>query len=231
LKDLASPLGTTFDTLKDLNPELRYGVLPPDPYALRVPVGKKDLLLASIDDVPVSSPPRPSFVYHRIKKGETLSTIARRYHTSVRNIMWANNLKQSSYIVVGRKLKIPQRGMVVAPGQAAAPTSHEWDQKHVVKSGDSLWIIANRYGTTTQKIQEANHLSTTRLSINQVLKVPSPASVPEQPANGSGTYYVQRGESPYIIARKHNMSLNQFMKINNLTPRSTIYPGQSVRIE
>ncbi|MBR9985652.1 MAG: LysM peptidoglycan-binding domain-containing protein [Desulfosarcina sp.] len=231
LKDLAAPLGTPFDTLKDLNPELRYSVLPPNTYTLRVPVGKKDLLLASIDQVPVSSPPRPAFVYHRVRKGETLSTIARRYHTSVKNIMWANNLKRSSYIVAGKKLKIPQRGMVVTHAQAVAPSHDVWDQRHVVKSGDSLWIIAKRYGTTTQKIQEMNRLSTTRLRINQVLKVPSQESATAQPARGSGNYYVQRGDSPYIIARKYNMSLNQFLKINDLTPRSTIFPGQSVRIE
>ena len=231
LKDLASPLGTTLDTLKGLNPELRYSVLPPHTYALRVPIGKRDLLLASIDQVPVSSPPRPAFVYHRVRKGESLSTIARRYHTSVKSIMWANNLKRSSYIVAGKKLKIPQRGMVVTRAQTAASSHGVWNQKHVVKSGDSLWIIAKRYGTTTQKIQEINRLSTTRLKINQVLKVPSQESASAQPAKGSGTYYVQRGDSPYIIARKYNMSLNQFLQINSLTPRSTIYPGQSVRIE
>jgi membrane-bound lytic murein transglycosylase D len=121
--------------------------------------------------------------------------------------------------------------MIVTPAQAAAPSPSAWDQKHVVKSGDSLWIIAKRYGTTTQQIQKANRLSTTRLSINQVLKVPSQENASAQPTKGSGNYYVQRGDSPYIIARKYNMSLNQFLKINDLTPRSTIYPGQSVRIE
>ena len=230
LKDLVVPLGTTLVTLKDLNPELRYGVLPPDRYTVRVPVGKKDLLLASIEQVPVTSPPRPAFVYHRVKKGETLSTIARRYHTSVKKIMWANNLKRSSYIVAGKKLKIPQRGMLIAYAQTNAPSHEAWIRKHVVKSGDSLWIIAKRYGTTTQKIQEMNGLSTTRLTIHQVLTVPSQQTAKVSLERGPGTYYVQRGESPYIIARKHGMPLNHFLKINKLTPRSTIYPGQSVKI-
>jgi len=232
LKDIAGPLGTTLNDLRELNPELRHSVLPGRKYTLRVPTGKTDLLLASIDQVPRSSPPRPAFVYHRVRRGETLSTIARRYHTSVKKNMWANNLKRSSYIVAGKKLKIPQRGMVVTRAKPAVAATEVWNRKHVVKSGDSLWIIANRYGTTTRKIQEVNHLSSTRLRINQVLIVPSKKSAPVKLAQGGGgTYYVQRGDSPYIIARKHNISLNHFLKINNLTPRSTIYPGQSVRIE
>ncbi len=233
LKDMATPLGTTLSALKDLNPELRHSVLPPTKYNLRVPVGKTDLLLAAIDQVPLSGPPRPAYTYHRVRRGETLSTIARRYHTSVKKIMWANNLKRSSYIVAGKKLKIPQRGMVVPRANiSSTPTREAWNRKHVVKSGDSLWIIAKRYGTTTQKIQEVNGLTSTRLRINQVLKVPSQEKLAENSAKGSETtYYVQRGDSPYIIARKHNMALNHFLKINNLTPRSTIYPGQSVRID
>ncbi|MGA6924308.1 MAG: LysM peptidoglycan-binding domain-containing protein, partial [Desulfosarcina sp.] len=229
LKDLAPPLGTTLEVLRGLNPELRYSVLPADRYTLRVPVGKKELLLASIDGVPVSSPPQRAFAYHRVKKGETLSIIARRHHTSIKKIMWANNLKRSGYIVAGQRLKIPQRGMVVVPPQATA--NEAWTRRHVVKRGDSLWIIAKQYGTTTQKIQQMNHLKTTRLNIHQVLKVPSATGLAKKEAKGSETYYVQRGDSPFVIAQKYNMSLNHFLKINNLTASSTIYPGQSVHID
>ena len=228
LKDLATSLGTTFEELKALNPELRYSVLPPDKYTLRVPVGDQETTLALIDQVPLSSPPQPKFVYHRVRKGENLSSIARHYHTDMKKIMWANNLRRSSYIVVGQRLKIPQRGMVVMPASVASSDSTSWEGRHVVKRGDSLWNIANRYGTTTQKIQEMNSLSSTRLYTNQVLKVPSPQKETARSDKDSGTYYVQSGDSPYLIARKHNMSLNHFLRLNNLTSGSTIYPGQKV---
>lgn len=230
LKDMAAATGVTLDTLRDLNPELRHSLLPPDTYSLRLPVGKTERLLASVDLIPVSTPPQQAFVSHRVRPGETLSTIARRYGSSVQKIMAANNLKRSGYIVAGQRLKIPQRGVVVAQTQAAAPSNAVWNQRHVVKSGDSLWIIAKRYGTTTQKIQEVNKLSTTRLQINQVLRVPATQSALTQPAKGSQTYHVQQGDNPYLIARKHNMALNDFLQINNLNPRSTIYPGQAVRV-
>ena len=189
------------------------------------------MVLAKIDQIPVSNPPQRAYAYHRVRSGETLSTIARRYHTSVKKIMRANNLRRSSYIVAGKKLKIPQRGMVVnrAPHQTAS--QKVWNQRHVVKRGDSLWIIAKRYGTTTQKIQAMNRLSSTQLRINQVLKVPVQQSFQASARPGSDAYFVQRGDSPYIIARKHEMSLNHFLKINDLTARSTIYPGQAVRID
>ena len=46
----------------------------------------ESLLLAAIDQVPLSGPPRPAYTYHRVRRGETLSTIARRYNTSVKKI-------------------------------------------------------------------------------------------------------------------------------------------------
>ncbi len=225
LKDLAAALGTPVEDLKDLNPELRHSVLPPGTYSLRVPAGQKDRLLATIEQVPLSGPPQPAFAYHRVRRGENLSTIARRYRTSVKKIMWANNLKRSSYIVAGKKLKIPQHGTMLAPPQTTGPAKDQWNQQHVVKSGDSLWNLAKRYDTTVSKIQEMNNLSTTRLIIDQRLKVPSAGD------SASSTYKVQRGDNPHLIARKHKMSLNHFLEINKLTSRSTIYPGQSVRIE
>ncbi|MEJ2658573.1 MAG: LysM peptidoglycan-binding domain-containing protein [Desulfobacterales bacterium] len=230
LKNIAKTIGVPEQTLCELNPELRYKIVPHEKYPLRVPPGKGEVLLANLDEIPVSYPPQPAYVYHRIRHGESLSTIARRYHSSVRRIMLANNLRRSSYIVAGRKLKIPLRGTVRYYPQAYNKNDGNLPSTHVVHSGDSLWIIAKRYGTTTKKIQELNNLSTTRLHIGQVLKITENEDEHLDPKNFK-TYVVKRGDSPCEIAQVHRMSLNRFLRINALTPYSKIYPGQILRIE
>ncbi|MCG6972101.1 MAG: LysM peptidoglycan-binding domain-containing protein [Desulfobacterales bacterium] len=228
LKNIANAIDVPEQELCELNPELRYKILPHGNYPLRIPKGKADILLASLDDIPVSYPPRPAYVYHRIRRGESLSTIARRYHTSVSKIMWANNLHRSRYIVAGRKLKIPLRGMTTYVPHESGNTN--LPSTHVVRSGDSLWIIAKRYGTTTKKIRELNNLTTTRLHIGQVLKI-SEDQDKDMSSIDFKTYVVKRGDSPFDIAQGHKMSLNRFLRINALTPDSTIYPGQKLQIE
>jgi membrane-bound lytic murein transglycosylase D len=188
------------------------------------------VLLAALDKIPVSYPPQRAYVYHRVRSGESLSTIAKRYRTSVRRIVRANNLRSSHFIVAGKKLKIPGRGYVVKQPKKYARAEYESASNHVVRRGDSLWIIANRYGTTTKKIQTLNRLSSTHLYIGQVLKIPERQE--EKPAREDlKTYMVKQGDSPFQISQQHKMPLERFLRINRLTPRSTIYPGQTLYIE
>ena len=230
LKSVAKEIGVAENTLRELNPELRYRIVPQDNYPLRVPLGKSDVLLANLDKIPVSYPPQPAYVYHRIRSGESLSTIARRYRSSVRKIMRANNLRSSSYIVAGKKLKIPQRGTMSYRPKIDRSKDFTLPSTHVVKRGDSLWIIAKRYGTTTKKIQSLNNLRTTQLHIGQVLKMPGYTDEKIEVGNLK-VYQVKRGDSPFNIAQCHNMPLERFLSINLLTPHSKIYPGQKLFIE
>ena len=135
-----------------------------------------------------------------------------------------NNLKRKDYLRVGWKLKIPT-GKYTAVTYAASsgtPTSY------VVKKGDSLWKIAKEFGTTVNSIKAASGLTSSTLQIGQVLTV-SKGSTDSKPG-ASQIYIVRRGDSPYLIARRHSMNLYDFLKINNLTAKSTIYPGQEVKV-
>jgi len=229
LRNAARAVGATERNLVDLNPELRYKILPPTHYALNVPAGTGQMLLSSIDQLPVTSPPTRSFVYHRVRRGETLSIIARKYRTSVRHIMRANNLRSSHYIVAGRLLKIPQRGFKYSPKNHQRNYT-KYKTTHTVSRGDSLWNIAKRYGVTTKKIQELNNLPTTELHIGQVLRL---RGQPETASDGTEykVYKVKPGDSPFAIAQQHKMPLSHFMRINQLSARSRIYPGQQLYIE
>ncbi len=232
LKDAAKVLGVPEATLREINPELRYKILPPTSYGLKVPVGTTELLIAQIDDIRPASLPQPDFVYHRVRSGETLSTIARRYRTSVARIQRANNLRSSHFIRAGKRLKIPGKGITYAanPPEQPQSTPVQMPAYHVVRRGDSLWNIALKYGTTTQDIQKLNGLTGTHLYEGQKLKLAT-TPPPVQMADGVKTYQVRSGDSPFKIAQIHQMPLDRFLEINRLSPRSTIFPGQRVYVE
>ena len=109
LKKVAEKIGCSYEDLMDLNPELRQAATPNTAYDLRVPFGMRSVLLANIDSLPNWTPPQPMFIVHRVKRGETLSTIAMRYRSSVQRIMEANRLRSARMIRVGQKLRIPTR--------------------------------------------------------------------------------------------------------------------------
>jgi len=109
LQKLAEKAGCTFEDLATLNPELRHAATPGEPYDLKVPPGSRETVLAAAVSLPKWSPPKQSYVVHRVRRGETLSTIAVRYRTSIGRIMDANNMRSGRMIRAGQKLKIPLR--------------------------------------------------------------------------------------------------------------------------
>lgn len=237
LKTMAKTIDVPYKELLDLNPELKRHSTPARAYDLRLPKGKGKLLLAKLPSIPVWKPQIPEFVYHRVRRGEVLSSIARKYRTSVRAIMRLNRLRSSRYLRVGWRLKIPVgRKYILAQhvrrknqGEITAPLKGE--TRYVVRKGDSLWKIANRFGTTTDVIQRANSLKNAHLSIGQVLIIRGEYASEELDNGNAKKYRVQQGDSPFMIARRHEMNLSEFLRLNSLTPRSTIFPGQIVLVK
>lgn len=84
---------------------------------------------------------------------------------------------------------------------------------YTVKSGDSLWNIANKYNTTVNELKTLNNLTTNNLNIGQVLKLP-----PQNTLNtGIVTYTVKSGDSLWNIASRYNTTVNELKSLNNLT--------------
>ncbi len=228
LTDIAKEISVPADELRALNPELRHDILPPETYRLKIPESKSDLFLAKLDSINAVHSTPQLVGYHKIRRGETLSSIATRYGTSVNVIAHANNISRTHRIIAGNVIKVPSSGTVSQGGStSAAASSEQTPVRYKVKKGDSLWVIARNFSTTTKEIMRANNLSNATLHVGQVLTV-----TPSKKSSAAPAYYhVKSGDSPFLIAKKHNMSLNRLLSLNRLSKTCKIFPGQKLVVE
>ena len=236
IKDIAKEISVDETQLKRLNPELRIGILPPYKYRFNVPKGKGEELLAKIDAIPLSTTkPNVSIAYHKVKRGETLSIIARRYRVSVQSLLHANKMRKQA-LVVGKMIKIPDDGSSSPAPKTVKSTQQNESVKsrqttsHVVKSGESLWIIANRYKTTVKTIQELNNLNNMDLYVGQIIFIQKQGNENQNSAVLK-KYRVKSGDNLFRISQNYNMPLDRLLHINKLTPKSKISVGQYILVE
>ncbi|MCP4722779.1 MAG: LysM peptidoglycan-binding domain-containing protein, partial [Desulfobacteraceae bacterium] len=233
LKDIAKEIDVAPQLLKQLNPELRYALLPPETYRLKIPREKASIFLGKLDKIKTTYSPPPMYVYHRVRKGDTLSGIARKYKTSIKAISRANNISKTHKIIAGKVLKVPSRqyknSINIAKTGNSGGISSGKKIRYKVNRGDNLWIIAKRFSTTTKQIMVLNKLPNTTLYIGQTLYI-APSN-PGSAKKGTATYKVKSGDSPFLIAKRYNMNLNRFLSLNHLDKRSKIFPGQKLIIE
>ncbi|MBN1136005.1 MAG: LysM peptidoglycan-binding domain-containing protein [Anaerolineae bacterium] len=163
---------------------------------------------------------------HVVGRGETLSSIAARYGTTVAAIVQANGLPNPNYIYAGQRLVIPG-------GSSSAASSGGSGRFHTVGRGDTLYGIAARYGTTVAAIMRANGLQSSIIYVGQRLAISGAAgssgTTSGGAATGSQTYTVQRGDTLSAIAYRHSTTVAAIMRANGLQS-SIIYVGQRLAI-
>ena len=132
----------------------------------------------TVETKPITVETEPEWIYHTIAKGEGLYGIARKYGTTVDNILKWNNLSNPDKIAAGQKLKIRNSKATAAPEKPAetvqpapAPTATSTIY-HTVQKGESLGRIAEKYNTTVQKIMQWNNISNPdKITEGQKLKI------------------------------------------------------------
>ena len=145
--------------------------------------------------------------YYVVKKGDSLWSIAKKYNMTVDELKSINNLK-SNLLSIGQRLKI--KG-----------SSINTDNQNIykVQKGDTLYKIANMYGTTVDNLKTLNNLKSNILSIGQKLIIPLQNKI----------YIVQKGDSLWSIARKYGTTVDSIKKNNNIST-NVLQIGQKLKI-
>ncbi|MBW1808902.1 MAG: LysM peptidoglycan-binding domain-containing protein [Deltaproteobacteria bacterium] len=230
LKDVAKKIKVPLKSLEELNPELRRQITPPSEYKLLVPADKGKLLQDKLAEIKKYTPPKKKFAIHTIQSGETLSHLSKRYHVGIAVITKVNKIRKNTLLQIGQKIKIPLNGKSKRRGKKKV--RHAKTQKtirHKVKRGDSLWEIARRYKTDVRVIKRLNKLGDNGLRVGQELVIVPSKLATRAPAN-TKEYIVKAGDSPYEIANRHSMKLERFLRLNRLSPKTKIFPGQSLLV-
>jgi membrane-bound lytic murein transglycosylase D len=165
--DLAAKLcGTTYETIKELNPDLRHWCTPPNypDYQLKIPKGSKQLFEAEYAKVPEDQRFTERVLYSRYKarKRDSLKNVARRFGTSPAVLAELNGLNAKSRIA-GLSLLVPVKQTVdfSHEGRAAAKTSStkgRYAKYYTIKSGDTLSSLAKRFNVSTKLLSAWNNV-------------------------------------------------------------------------
>lgn len=204
--------GASLDQVRLLNPALSRQIWAdqlffPKQASLRVPVGTADSVRAAYESLPANRKSQHQVgLRYTVRRGDTLGVIARRHGTSISALRRANNLP-GSLIRVGQRLLIPGPGGVTA-ASSSRPAAAANSGYHVVRRGDTLTGIAQRYGTSVRAVQSANGLrDADLLKVGQNLRIPG----------GKGlTHTVRRGETLAKIAQRYGVTVNDLRRANRI---------------
>lgn len=163
---------------------------------------------------------------HVVKSGETLNSIARKYHLQLNYLAELNNLSRTANVRVGQRLKIegdvdpaPIKTETVAAKPQA--TSNRATEAYKVKSGESLNSIASRAGMSVPELAALNNLSARAgLQVGQTIQIPKLIS----------QYTVKRGDTLIGLASRYGMDTSQLAELNDIKPNTQLRIGDVIKV-
>ncbi|MEO2055807.1 MAG: LysM peptidoglycan-binding domain-containing protein [Nitrospira sp.] len=211
LSSIAKASNISLKELKTFNPELKRSITPPNLsiYRLKLPVGRKEIFLANFSPEKEKKVVIGKTFKHRVRRGETVSSIARKYGVSMQALFVANSLSRRGFIRAGQRLTI----------------SNGFDDTdiHHVRRGESLSTIARKYRVSLRRLLQVNHLrKTSVIQPGQALVVPNRSFTTTRRGH---KHRIRRGETISSIARKYAIRMSRLLKANRLRKTSIIRAG------
>ncbi len=165
----------------------------------------------------------------KVKKGDTLWDLSRKYDTTISKIKSENHLR-SDIIYVGQTLSINGKSTSSKSSSSSISSS-----TYKVKSGDSLWKISKKYGMTINELKKLNGLKSDLLRVGQVLKLKgstssSSSSSSKVSSSSTSTYKVKSGDSLSKIASKYGTTVSKLKSLNGLKS-DVIYVNQVLKVK
>jgi len=170
-------------------------------------------------------------LYHKVRKGENLSTIAKKYHLSLKELKDLNgiNTKKEARIKTGRRLIVGKKSIkeeVTISAKAAQTPPQGEDEYHVVKKGESLGKIAKKHSITLAELKELNGIGKkSKIMPGQKLLVKKAAPVPE-----ADTYVVRKGDTLFGVAKKFGLTPEELKGLNGLADEK-LKTGQELLVK
>jgi membrane-bound lytic murein transglycosylase D len=168
LKIIAEWAGLPLERLLELNPELRRTTTPMTAHALKVPIGTGAMIeseMASADSL------YRSFGFYTVRKGDTLSGIARKYGVSTAALAEANGLSAKARLSIRQTLAVPTPSTSLLPSAASTVPAGDGSDFYRVRAGDTLYGIAKQFSTTVPLLKRWNGLSGDRINIGDRLRI------------------------------------------------------------
>ena len=170
-------------------------------------------------------------ITYTVKSGDTLSSIALAYDTTVAELVSLNDLSNPNYIYVGETLLIPSSS---TPSTSSSTSSHSTTYTtYIVQSGDTLYSIALQYNTTVARLVSLNDLTNPNLIYvgeKLIVATSSTDSSSTSTATSNTTYTVQSGDTLWSIAQQYDTTVATLVSLNNLSNPNLIYVGETLII-
>ncbi len=201
IQDIAFYTGVSEDVLNCLNSELRHKITPDKEYDLKLPLEAVEKYTQIVDQIPQSEIPTGSYILsskgdnkferiterrtakystfsYKIKRGESLSSIARKYRISPHTLRAYNNISSKKELRAGRIINIPIGNLKRISKRTVKQANVDKDSSdgdrqisYKIRKGDSLTSIARRFGTSEAEIQKVNHIKGRNLRLGKVIKI------------------------------------------------------------